>query len=180
MEISNKNLVLGSLIVVGVSVAIGRYTAPEKIKIEKEYVQLDSKTKETKQDKSTDLDKDRRIQKTVVEVQKPDGTKETTTTVTEDITTKKKTDTTTVDVTNENKITKNTESKEVESKSGKTHLNALVGSKIDNLGTNNGNPLLYGVHGSIDLLGPISVGAWGLTDSSLNNKACGLSLGISF
>ncbi len=130
------------------SFAAGRYTTPEKIVIQKEIVEVEKKVE----------DKRKEIVKT--EVTHPDGTKEITTKTVVDSTTK--TDSTKTD-------------KELEERtaaSSKVSISALVGAPLSLSG-----PItpVYGGHIHRPLLGPISLGLWGLS-----NATAGVSIGLTF
>lgn len=102
----------------------------------------------------TKIDKDTHTKKTVVIIKEPDG-KETTTTVVERDT-KTKTDTNTSNTTTQ--VKRNTLS-----------VAALAGIEV------NDKQMVYGASVSKEVLGPVTVGAWGLT-----NGTVGVSLGINF
>lgn len=112
-------------------------------------------------DKTTDVtkvvtDKTTVKKKTKTKVIKaPDGTETTETEVSDTVTDTKRTKDSTV----------------VKEAGAKTHINALVGVDV----TNGPIAPIYGVAVSRDLVGPISVGAFGLT-----NGVVGASVGISF
>lgn len=85
----------------------------------------------------------------------PDGTKETV--VVEDSNTIGRTES-----------TKNTYTKESISKGSKVNISILGGIKSDL------NTVVYGASVSKELIGPITIGAWGLTD-----KTFGISVGLN-
>lgn len=173
MEITNKKLVAGVATVLIIGFAFGRWSAPEKIKIEKEQVQIDMKTKDTENKSITNTDRDKKLKTIITETTKPDGTKTKTTEITEDTTTKRNTKTDDKQQETDTKINLTKESKEVDYKKPSLVLRGLVGVDAGHLSTN--TQPIYG--GAVDknVFGPIGVGAWGLS-----NGTCGLSLGITF
>lgn len=102
----------------------------------------------------TKIDKDTHTKKTVVIIKDPDG-KETTTTVVERDT-KTKTDT-------------NTSNTVTQVKRSTLNVSALAGVDIKE------KTAIYGVSVTKEVLGPVTVGAYGLT-----NGVVGVSLGINF
>jgi len=154
-KMTTKYKVIVAVSVVIISAAIGRYTAPEKIKIETKTVEV------IKEVKVKDTTKAKTYKKT--EDIKPGGEKITVTTVTES-------DKTDVDNTAVITATK-AESKTITEGTGKLNISALAGTNV----TNPGNGMLYGVHISKDILGPLNIGIWGL-----NNGTAGCSVGITF
>lgn len=142
------------LIVVLVSVAVGRFTAPEKVRIETKIVQVDKKTEDK------DIDKhEHKVTKTVTN---KDGTTETTTV--------SDTDTGIADKKTDNSYSSKDTEKEVTRGSSKVSISALAGLDIHSPGTP-----VYGGAVSKSILGPIGVGAWGLTDGVF-----GASLSLTF
>lgn len=135
--------------------AFGRFSAPEKVRIETKTVEVE-KTK-------TNTDHDKHKSTTVTEVVKPDGTRTMVTQTTEDDKTNRKTistnDTTTDKV------------KEV-TKSG-MHLTIDVITGVD-LFHSNPN-IVYGLSFGANVLGPIRVGAFGLSTG-----VSGVSVGLYF
>ncbi len=153
-----KYKVLISVAVIAIAFAGGRYSTPVKTVTKIQTVTVEKET--TKTDTDTAIHKI--ITKT--EVDKPDGTK-TITTVTRDDTTKK-TDSTSSD-------DKNTTSSTVEVSvkgSQKVNLAILAGTNYHDIGT-----LIVGAHVSTNLIGPVTIGAFGLSDGVL-----GVSLGLEF
>src|SRR5258706_14382864 len=61
--------------------ALGRYTVPEKVRIETKTVEVEKKTT----DKTTDIKKEKRKKTTITTITHPDGTKETSTVITDDV-----------------------------------------------------------------------------------------------
>lgn len=154
-----KTIVLG--IVIGLTIfAAGRYSAPEKVKIKTEIVEVHDKTT------NTDTDRDKHRETTVTETTKPDGTKTTVTTTTEDTKTDRKTTSAETD-------RKTTETVKEVTKSGR-HLtfDVLAGLNITDLKF---APPVIGAHIGVNLLGPIRLGVFGLSSG-----VGGVSLGLAF
>ncbi len=145
------------------SFAAGRYTLPEKVRIETKIVEVEKKTEKTK----TDLDRDKHKETKVTETTNPDGTKTTTTTTVEDTKTEKKTDTAKTDNTQKTDTTV----KEVTNALSKVYISALAGIPIS---LDSVRPI-YGASVTKPVIGPITIGVWGLT-----LPAVGLSVGLSF
>lgn len=153
-----------TVVVVAVVFAAGRYSAPEKIKIETKIVEVEKKVEDTDQKKIKDTHK----KTTTIVVKKADGTETTTSVTTDDSVVK---DDKTTKITDD--ISKTSDIVKEESKST-SHLNlALLG------GTNVLNPsssgIIYGASASRNLVGPITVGLWGL-----NSGIGGMSIGLEF
>lgn len=146
-----------------IAFAIGRYSAPKHEKIEESSQQSNATVE--KEDK--DVDQDKHKETTVTQVVSPDGTKSTVTKVVED--TKTNTEIKVVDKSNS-----------TQSKSSTTELSddpitsvmVLAGAKAHVIGL---DPPVFGLSITRNILGPITVGAWGLSD-----RTVGLSLGLSF
>lgn len=136
--------------------ASGRYSVPVKIKT----------TEVSTDNKKVDVDstKDKHKETTTVTVVKPDGSKETTTKIVEDD--KAKTDSTVVDNKTDNKETTVTK--------GSSRLNISVLGGVGLRGLPTITPV-FGAHVSKDLIGPVSIGAFGLSDGTF-----GASLGLTF
>lgn len=154
--------------------AFGSFLTPVKVTIQKEYVKDDTKT-EVKLDKTqTDANKDRHIEKTVVEKVNKDGSKETTTKVVEDDSVKKSSnkDNSNTDV--DHKLETAKETKIVEKSKMRTTISAIGGAQ---LGFSNGFSAVpvYGLQVQRDIFGPINLGVMGLS-----NGTAALSVGISF
>lgn len=143
--------------------AAGRFTVPEKIKIETKTVEVEKKTDVTK----TDTDRDRHRETTTTQVKRPDGTVETTTKLVEDDTTKRKTDS---KQTQTDSITE-TASKEIVRGSSPVTISALGGIPLS---FSSITPV-FGAAVTKPLLGPIAIGLWGLS-----SREVGASLGLTF
>lgn len=136
------------------SFAAGRYTVPTKTITVTKTVEVEKKTENKDSNKHYVVVKH--------ETDKPDGTKEITTTKTE-------TDTTQTKVTDNTNISQD-QSKTVISGSQKVTLAALAGVQMP--GTPN---IVYGASVTKPVLGPITIGIFGLTNSTF-----GASVGVSF
>lgn len=157
----NKIFIFGAIILV--AFAAGRWLAPTKIKTETKIVEVEKKSEKS----TTDTDRNKHKETKTVEIVRPDGTKETTTTTVEDTNTDRKT---TTAKTEESKKAES-QSREETRSSSRTSIAALSG--VDT--SQSLNPLVYGVSISKEVLGPISIGVWGLS-----NKTYGASVGVSF
>jgi hypothetical protein len=150
---SIKAKVLLSFLVILVSAAVGRFTAPEKIKT----VEVEKQTNSAKDDSEKD------IHKKVVEtkVTGPNGVVTDTTVTTDDsVLSNKSTDTS---------VTTDDKSKEIVRNSGVLRVQALIGTPLTN------PTLTYGASISRNLIGPINIGVFGLSSSMV-----GGSIGIDF
>lgn len=148
----------------GTAFALGRYTVPTKIKTEIKTVEVIK----TITVKDTSADKKVHKETTTTESTKKDGTKETKTIVVEDSDFKK--DTTIVKKDDDKKTS---DDKSETTKTGsRLNISALAGAPISLSGLGN---FTYGLHISRDLIGPVSVGLWGMSDSTF-----GLSVGLTF
>lgn len=149
-------------------VAVGRYTTPEKVKIETKTVTVEKVVYKDKED-----DKEKKHEHTVVkEDKKPDGEVLTTTDTTyDDNKEDKKTDDT---ITNTSTTQDNI--KEVTRGSAPVTISALGGVYI------NGITPVYGLSVTKPILGPLTVGIWGITSTnpSVVGPSCGLSVGLTF
>lgn len=156
---SNRNKFVIIITVLIVTFAVGRYTAPEKVKIETRTVEVEKKQK------SVDIDRDRNKKTTTKTIIKPDGTK-VITSVTED-----NTATNIKSKSNSEAIKASETVKEVIKSSSKTHLSALAG--INPFKLDNGPD--FGASASRTILGPISIGLFGF-----KSGMCGGSVGVEF
>ncbi len=157
--LTEKTKAIGGLILLALSFATGRYLTPDKIKIETKIVEVEKKTSDS------DTNRDKHRETITVEKTLPDGTTEKTTKTTEDTQTDRKTHST-------DDLTKTeTTSKEI-TKGDKVTVAALTGVDINLSGT---SPIIYGGIVSKPILGPVTVGVWGLS-----NATAGLALGLTF
>lgn len=166
MNTKEKVGAIASAVILIIGTAIGYYLAPTKVKVETKIVEVEKKTEQRK----TDTDRDKRKETTVTEITKPDGTKEVVTRTVEDTKTTRKTET---EIEEDRK--RNTERKEETSKSGRLlGLSLLTGVS----GLSNGLTsvqMVYGVHATYTVFGPVSLGVWGMS-----NVSGGLSVGFNF
>lgn len=153
-------LVLTSLVT---AYAFGRWASPVKVITETKTIEVEKKSSDSK----SDTDRNKHKETIVTEVVHPDGTKETTTRTIEDSTTNKKTDTETRDELSQSQSS----SKETVYSSSKVTVSALAGVSL----TDFSRPPVYGGSVSKPVLGPITVGFFGLTSGVV-----GTSLGLSF
>lgn len=143
--------------------AVGRYTVPTKIVTETKVVEVEKKVEVVKETK----DKDKRKKtKKVIKIA-PNGEKIITEVTVEDTKTTKSKDSSVTD-----EKSKASDSKTTQEKSNSpTTISILAGKKI----TDGLDPILFGAHVSKPVLGPVSIGVWGLS-----NMTFGLSVGLSF
>lgn len=170
MELKQKVIIV--VVYTAAAVAVGRYLSPEKVVIKKEVVREEVERKEEKTTKDTDIDRNRKIKKTVVETIKPDGTRTIKTRYTNDTETKKsvKEDKKTTDVSKKTETDK--ESKEVSNGGGgKLNLSALAAVNVTDVKSG----LSYGLSVNKELLGPFTLGIFGLSSGT-----GGVSLGVNF
>lgn len=138
--------------------AFGRYSAPDKVKIETKYVEVEKKSEKT------DTDRDKHKETTTTVVKAKDGSTTTTTKVVEDTKTDRKTsehDDTSVSQSTSKEITKGS----------KVTVSALAGINLSDL---TGGPD-FGMSVSRPILGPITVGVFGF-----KSGVVGSSLGLTF
>jgi len=141
---------LSAMVALVLTFFAGRWSAPEHVKVVTQTVTVDKKTDdETKHEKVTK-----------VEVKQPNGTDTTTTTIVDD-SEDKSTDDSTVS---------QTTTKESSKSSSKLTISALAGVNITSPGS-----LIYGASISRPILGPVTVGLFGLS-----NGVGGASVGLTF
>lgn len=162
MEIKYK-IILAVALCAG-SYAMGRYASPEKIKTEIKTVEVIKTVKDT----TSDTKKNTHKVTTVTETVNKDGTKTVVTTTTEDSNSDKNSASTSTTDTNKT----SDEKKEVTYASSKTHIQILGGM---NAFSSTPQVPVYGASVSRDVLGPFSIGVWGLTSGVV-----GASIGLSF
>lgn len=150
MELTTKTKVIGAVIIVLVAFASGRYSVSTKPDVQ------------TVEDKKIDVEKEANLNDHKV------------TTITQDCVTGSKTTTITEDISFQTK-------KDVDST---THVDQTVTqakrsliniSALASLDTGNGFKPAYGLSANKEFIGPITVGAFGLT-----NGVLGLSIGVNF
>lgn len=143
------------------AIAVGRYSTPEKIKVEVRTVEVEKKT----DDKKTDAKANTHKKTTVVEIDKPSGEKDITMTITDDNSIETSIDNKETDV-----LDKTTDqSKEVVRGDSKVTISAMGGYDVTL------NRVVYGASITKPVLGPFTVGVWGLTE-----PVFGASIGIEF
>lgn len=150
-------VVLAAIALLG-AFAAGRYLAPEKIKIEKQIVEVEKKSS------NKDAEKNTRKTTTVTKTTYPDGRVEERTVVVEETDRKSSSTTVSEGSKTENEVT------EVTHSSSRVTISALAGAPTSSL-----QLPVYGVAISKPVLGPITVGAWGLSSGVI-----GASLGLTF
>lgn len=156
METKTKIIIV--VVALATAFAVGRYTVPEKVRIETKIVEVEKKT--------TDKEKDKNEHKktTIVVVTKPDGTRESTTTITDDTNTNSKTHST------DDKSTTTEKTKEITAGTQKTTVLGLVGMNLTKAALPD-----YGLSVSKPILGPVSVGVFGFKSGIV-----GAGVGLSF
>ncbi len=147
----NKREIIKVLAIVIISYAFGHYT----VQSPKVTTKIDN---QTTTDTKTDQDKHRET--TTVTEKKPDGTTKTTTKTIEDTETKKQTD--------KNSVTR-TDQTVMPLKTNTLNVSALAGLDLSR------QTPVYGVSLSKQFIGPITLGAYGLT-----NGTVGISIGLNF
>lgn len=155
---STKTKILVFVILTVGAFLAGRYSTPEKIRVETKIVEVEKKTEDSK----TDTDKHKET-KTVTETA-PDGTTKIITIIVEDE--NKKTE----DKKTSDSVTNRDETKEITRNRSKLSISVLGGTNFLN------PPLvpIYGAHVTYSVLGPITVGAFGLS-----NLTFGVSIGLN-
>lgn len=149
-------LVLGSF-------AAGRYTLPAKVITTTQTVAVDNKTS-AEQD---DVNQSKHVVTKTKTTEKPDGSKVTTTVTTSDTNTDKDKK---VASTDDSTITKAT-TKEVVNNTSTVNLSLMTGTKF----SFGANPLVYGGSVTKQVLGPVTIGVWGLSSGE-----GGASVGLTF
>lgn len=155
---TTKQKVVAILAIVTISVAIGRYTVPEKVRIETKIVEVEKKTTQS------DIDKNKHKDTVVTVVKAKDGSEVTTTHITEDTNTDSKVNT----VLTDDKTTDKT--KEVTRGSSPTTIAALAAVNFT------GTPsIAYGLSVQKPVLGPLGVQVQGFT-----NMTFGAGISLTF
>jgi uncharacterized protein YchJ len=170
MEISIKTAAIATVLLLGIGYLSGKYTTPAKVVTKIEEKIVEKEVVKTKVDTSVREKKNREY--IIVETTSPDGTirrerrfidkGETTT------------DTSKVNVSTTERDTELKSSTETVNSKNLWNVSALATMSHTDSDFLRGN-ISYGAHVQRQILGPISVGAFGLT-----NKTYGLSLGVSF
>lgn len=157
---------IGGVVLVVVSGAVGRFTAPSKV-VEKEVIKYQDRIVEKiVKDTDTKKNNDKVLVKT--ETIKPDGTKIVETKLVD----KSTTETVKNSTTNSDKESSTETSKEKTTEYKKDSILISLGVKTN---LDNFPNLSYGIMVNKRILGPVYAGAFGFTD-----KTVGLNLGISF
>jgi hypothetical protein len=168
---NKKKISIAVLVYTILCITIGRYGTSEKIKIEKTDTNTSTNT-EKKDDKTTiDANKNSHLKTVIVEHDNKDGSKDKVTTITDDTdsTTTKKQENASTSKDSEKNTSK--ESEKISRGSSQVTVSVLSALKITNLS----GGLIYGVAVTRPILGPLTVGAFGFTNSTV-----GLSIGLSF
>jgi hypothetical protein len=149
---TGKQKVLASGVALATAFAVGRYTVPEKVKIETKVVEVEKIVKV----------KDKRKERKVVTITRPDGTKEKTSHTVEDTKTDERKD-----------VAKNEETKsETVRGASKVTISALGGVDFRRLGS---EPFVVGASVTKPMVGPVTFGVFGLS-----NLTFGVSAGLTF
>lgn len=170
MELTGKQKILIVLVYTAGCVALGYYLTPEKVKIVKEEVSVEDTKIDKKESVDTDVKKNKTTRTTIVEETLPDGTKRKTTTVDSKTDTDKSTKKD-VDTKTETVKTDTTTETETRTKSS-DHLSLSLIGAVD---ITNPNGIIYGGHVQKNLLGPVTIGVFGLS-----NGVAGCSVGLTF
>lgn len=158
----SRGNIIALLVALFLGVVVGRYGVPDSI----EESTISEEQQRKSRDKVTDTEKTTKKETITREIERPDGTKEKVTETREDTTVGRRTE-----VSEKEKGQKNVEtSREVSYGSGFS-ISALAGASV----TNTPFALVYGVAASKPVLGPISVGVFGLSSGVL-----GVSAGLTF
>jgi hypothetical protein len=168
---STKYKVIIVVSALAVSFASGRYLTPVKIKTETKIVEVEKKTQDTKESNNKHTHKTT----VVTETDKPNGEKDKVTTVTEDTgVVDTKDNKTAID----DKVNSDT-TKEEKKEGGKTSVALMAGAQVNpnmlstpSLTT---SPFVFGAHVQRSIIGPVTIGVWGLS-----NLTFGASVGILF
>lgn len=163
MELTKKNKVIIGSAALLVSFAVGRFSTPEHIKIQKEIVTVEKEVTKTVADDKKHTYKET----TTVQSSKPDGETQTTTKVVEDT----KIDDSTAVASTDDKSSDSKESKEVTKGSSPVTISALAGVNV----TSPTSGISYGISVYKPVLGPIGLGVF-----VFNTGLAGASVGISF
>lgn len=158
---STKSKLILAIVALTASYGFGRWSAPEKIRVETIIKEVEKKVDDTK----TSTDRDKHKTTTVTETVKPDGTKQTVTTTTEDTQTHKGTE---GHSTTENEKDSST-LKEITRATAKVTVSAMYGMPFI------GGLPYYGGMISKPIFGPITVGAFYLSPDII-----GVTLGLTF
>lgn len=142
--------------------AFGRFSAPEKIKIETKVVEIEKKDKKI----AKDIEKNKRKDTKTVRITKPTGEKVVIIREIED----SSLDVKTRSNEKEEKLKAEASKKEEQKTQGRVTVSVLGGVDITNP-----NKIIYGGSVTKPILGPVTIGLFGLTDG-----VCGGSIGLQF
>lgn len=159
---TTKVKVIIAVVALATAFATGRFTCPTKVKT---VTQIQIVEKKAEEDKSTTVNTDHK-KVVIVKETHPDGSTKTTTTITDD----SKTNTATDDTKTDQTTTNETQTREVTREVGKLNVSVLAGTSFTHV-----SGVVYGASVTRPLFGPITAGAWGLT-----NGTGGLSVGLNF
>lgn len=152
--LSNKTITILAGLAVLISFAVGRWASPTKTIIETKVVTVEVEKKQT------DIEQHKKV--TIVDAKKPDGTETKTTVITDDKDTKSSE--------TDQKSSSETTKKETDRSSSKVTVSALAALNISAPGVP-----IYGVAVTKPILGPLTVGIFGLS-----NSTAGVSVGLTF
>lgn len=159
----NKTKVIIAAVVVTTAFAVGRFSAPTKIKTETKIVEVEKKTSE----KESDNEKKTRKKTVTKEVKHPDGSTESSTETTEETESSKKKR----DKNSEESSRTEKETKEVTREGGKIIISAIAAGRLQSPLAS----LLYGAVIQKEILGPATAGVFILTNGQI-----GVTVGLSF
>lgn len=168
-----RTKILIAILALLIAFAFGRFTAPAKVVQTKEKTTTSEQTKEQTTNASQDAERNRHIERTTTEITKPDGTREVVTKVTEDSSTSRSSQSTTDNRQESSQASSEKSSKEITYGRDKVTIAALGGVSIS-FANGFGAPV-YGAIISKPILGPITVGIWGLS-----NGVGGAAIGLTF
>lgn len=155
---SNRTKIIIAVIALAASFLAGKYTTPAKVVTEIKTVEVEKKVEQK------DVEKEKH-KKTVI-VKNKDGS--STTTITDDSASTDRSKTT-------DDVAKRTdEKKEVTRDGALTSISILAGLQVPFDPSTTLSQIKYGIHVHKEILGPITVGAFGFTD-----RTFGLSMGLN-
>jgi hypothetical protein len=161
INMSTKTKIVIVVVMVVTAYAFGRWSAPVKVVTEIKTVEVEKKTKDTKETE----DQHKRTETTITVDHKPDGETHSVTTIVQTDDKQSGTESKSTD-----DKSKTTDDKKEETKSSSRLNLSLLGGIDLNTSKN-----IIGGSISRDLIGPVSVGIWGM-----NNQTCGFSIGLTF
>lgn len=170
-----KVIVIIELIVICTAFAFGRYSVPEVVKTEHDSTTVSHTTDTRNETAETHTDRDKHKDVVVTETVQPDGTKTVTTHTIEDSKIHRDTDDSVKDHSSNNTANHTVDKTETIAGRNKLNVSLLVGPSISLSGGLSLGPIAYGAHISKPILGPVTVGLWGLSTG-----AGGMSVGLNF